>query len=100
MLNFKSEIALYVSSFYAAESEKKLTELKITHILQMGDFMTPCFPDKIKYKVCPLDDSEDNDVKQYFKDGVKFIDDCIENGGVCLVHCAAGISRSLYNTKY
>ena len=64
---------MYVSSFYAAENEKLLSKLGITHIVQMGDFMTPKFPEKITYKVCPLDDSEDNDVKQYFKDGVKLI---------------------------
>jgi len=30
----------------------------------------------------------------HFPEAIKFIDECISNGGKILVHCAAGVSRS------
>ena len=39
-------------------------------------------------------DSETQDIKQYFDQSGKFIDDAIKNGGRVMVHCHAGISRS------
>ena len=71
-----------------------MKELGITHILQMGDFMDPKFPEFITYKVCPLIDFKDSNVKQYFEEGVRYIDDCINGDGICLVHWNAGVSRS------
>ena len=85
---------MYVSSFYLAGNKLELEKIGVTHVLQMGDFMEPKFPDEYTYKVCALNDDPSHDVKQFFIDGVKFIDKCIEGGGVILVHCAAGISRS------
>jgi hypothetical protein len=41
---------MYVSSWRAAESESKMTELKITNILQMCSFMTAKFSETIEYK--------------------------------------------------
>ena len=60
----------------------------------MGDFMDPKFPEKITYKVWPLLDFKDSNIKQYFEEGVNFIENCINGGGICLVHCNAGVSRS------
>ncbi|CAI2383548.1 unnamed protein product [Moneuplotes crassus] len=85
---------LYLGSIFAAGNEETLEDNEITHILTMGNYMEPKFPDKFEYKVCKLDDDDTEDIKQYFHEGIEFIDEAIKNGGTVFVHCAAGVSRS------
>ena len=47
--------------------------------------------------VIPIDDCPEEDLRQYFKKAIQFIDETLYGGSpnyVVLVHCAAGISRS------
>ena len=85
---------LYLGGVFAATEESTLEEKKITHVLTMGNNMPPKFPDSYTYKVCELDDDDSEDIKQFFDEGVEFIDKAIEGGGTVFVHCAAGVSRS------
>ena len=39
-------------------------------------------------------DSPDQDASRYFVDVTNFIEDALETGGIVLVHCSAGVSRS------
>ena len=86
--------SLYLGSVFAASSSDTLEELGITHVLTMGNDMDPKFPDQYEYKVCELDDDEDEDIKKYFEEGIEFIDTALSSGGTIFVHWAAGISRS------
>ena len=52
------------------------------------------FPDKFKYLTVNLLDSENENIKKYFDQTGKFIDQAFKNKGKVLVHCHAGISRS------
>ena len=52
------------------------------------------FKGEYVYKICGLSDDDDQDVKQYFKEGIQFMQEATDEGGTVLVHCAAGISRS------
>eukprot|EP00347_Sterkiella_histriomuscorum_P001122 403373242 len=85
---------LFMSDITTAENLDVLHRLSITHIVSCTK-IEPRHPDKFTYKQLPVDDTSEEDIKKYFKMAVKFIESAIENeGGVVLVHCAAGISRS------
>eukprot|EP00344_Euplotes_crassus_P003081 CAMPEP_0197009954 /NCGR_PEP_ID=MMETSP1380-20130617/52204_1 /TAXON_ID=5936 /ORGANISM="Euplotes crassus, Strain CT5" /LENGTH=155 /DNA_ID=CAMNT_0042431553 /DNA_START=17 /DNA_END=481 /DNA_ORIENTATION=+ len=85
---------VYHSAYHTAYNKDKLEELGITHILSLGNEFEEEFKDSYTYKIFGLDDDEDNDVKQFFKEGIAFIEKCLQDKGTILVHCAAGISRS------
>ena len=85
---------LYLGSIFAATNLGTLEDNKITHVLTMGNYMEPKFPDKFVYKVWQLDDEESENIKQYFHEGIEFIQDALNEGGTVFVHCAAGVSRS------
>ena len=63
---------LYLGSVFAATDLDTLEEHKITHILTMGSYMDPKFPDKFEYKICLLEDDETENIKQYFDEGILF----------------------------
>ena len=98
---------LYLGSVFAATDLDTLEEHKITHILTMGSYMDPKFPDKFEYKICLLEDDETENIKQYFDEGIfipiislfrvlgiEFIQNALDEDGIVFVHCAAGVSRS------
>jgi dual specificity MAP kinase phosphatase len=58
-----------------------------THVLST-------YGDEFKYFCFPLVDQGDCDIKQYFVDTFKIIDEALSNNQNILVHCQAGISRS------
>jgi len=53
------------------------------------------FPDYFKYKTVPIDDFEIVDIKKHFRECIQFITDAHNEGGTVLVHCQAGMSRSV-----
>lgn len=88
------EEGLYLGSFNAAKNKPRLKELNITHILTMGH-MSPAHPYDFKYEVFPIQDTENTRIVNYFDECFDFIDEAIRMGGCALVHCRAGISRSV-----
>ena len=52
------------------------------------------FPAVFKYLNIREWDVEETDLLQYWDLTYRFIRDCVRSGGVCLVHCKMGISRS------
>jgi hypothetical protein len=85
---------LYLGSIGSASNLKQLENCKITHILCCASGIKNFFPDKFKYYNINILDSEKEDIKKYFEESFKFIDDGIKKGGNVLVHCHAGVSRS------
>jgi protein-tyrosine phosphatase len=85
---------LYVGNYAAALNDKLLTNNGITHILIAGFSMDPMFTDKYTYKAFNLYDSENEKISKYFEESNLFIKSGLEAGKV-LVHCGAGISRSV-----
>eukprot|EP00347_Sterkiella_histriomuscorum_P020163 403338863 len=92
---------VYISDVLAAENREMLAKHKITHILIVSAGITPRYPDKFTYKRIQIDDKDSQDIRQHLWNAIEFIEDAVVNvnpmsglNGRCLVHCAAGISRS------
>jgi len=68
----------------------KLKSLGVTHILMIGYYMTPIYPDDFIYGNFEINDDSHENILQYLIDGIKFI----ENSTICYCHCQLGKSRS------
>lgn len=85
---------LYLGNFRDAKDSVQLSENKITHILSIHDNCRPILVDKV-YLCIPLSDSPTENISQYFSQCNDFIHNARVNGGNVLVHCLAGVSRSV-----
>ncbi|KAG7026256.1 Dual specificity protein phosphatase 1 [Cucurbita argyrosperma subsp. argyrosperma] len=71
------EEGVFLGSIGAAHNKDELKKLNITHILTIA-----------------FVDTRDADIKQHFDDCFNFIEEGRQSGGV-LIHCFAGVSRSV-----
>jgi hypothetical protein len=88
---------LYLGNAAFASDADLLTGLGITHIVncakEVPDYFKGDF--NFQYLHLMLNDSPDENITRIFKVSAKFIRDALDNGGVVLVHCWAGVSRSV-----
>lgn len=66
----------------------------MTHILSVHDSARPML-EGVKYLCIPAADSPSQNLTRHFKESIKFIHECRLRGEGCLVHCLAGVSRSV-----
>mmetsp|Transcript_20654 Transcript_20654/g.22999 ORF Transcript_20654/g.22999 Transcript_20654/m.22999 type:complete len:151 (+) Transcript_20654:23-475(+) len=85
---------LYLGDYTSACDQDILDTRGITHILTVGSYLSPKFLEKYKYKILEIDDSDETDIKQFFEEGIEFINEALNSDGAILIHCMAGISRS------
>ena len=85
---------LFIGTVGAAMNYKVLKEKGITHIICAAMNIKEYFPKHFKYLTVKLLDSETENIKKYFDQTGKFINDALKEKGKVLVHCHAGISRS------
>ena len=57
---------LYLCNWPAVEDKNELISNKITHILSISDFIRPRFPSEYTYKVVDVEDTQYDNIKQYF----------------------------------
>lgn len=74
---------------------KSLKRNGVTHILCAAQELGPAHPGKFVYRHVMADDVPNYNISRYFDHAADFIHDALTNGGTVLVHCAAGISRSV-----
>lgn len=85
---------LYLTGMFAIHNNReKLKELGVTHILGLTDIHYNYENDYIVKHIF-MEDKENVDILQYRQEIISFIDDAIKNGGIVLIHCMMGISRS------
>ncbi|XP_036274787.1 dual specificity protein phosphatase 15 isoform X1 [Pipistrellus kuhlii] len=84
---------LYLGNFIDAKDPDQLSRNNITHIISIHESPQPLMQG-ITYLRIPVADNPDVPIKKHFKECINFIHCCRLNGGNCLVHCFAGISRS------
>lgn len=86
---------LYLGSITDSKSEKQLSDNKITHILSIHDHPAPRIGIKdIKYLNLKAKDNPQQNIRIFFEEAIDFIHEVRLNGGIVLVHCLAGVSRS------
>ncbi|KAJ0065664.1 hypothetical protein NL108_015189 [Boleophthalmus pectinirostris] len=85
---------LYLGNIKDAQDKELLKAHNITHILSIHDNAAPVLED-ITYLCISASDHSKQNLTQYFKDSIIFIHESRMKGEGCLVHCVAGVSRSV-----
>lgn len=85
---------LYLGNIKDAQDNELLKAHNITHILSIHDNAAPVLED-ITYLCISASDHSKQNLTQHFKDSIMFIHESRMKGEGCLVHCVAGVSRSV-----
>ncbi|XP_064641004.1 dual specificity protein phosphatase 22-like isoform X2 [Lineus longissimus] len=85
---------LYIGNIRDSKDFRQLDDNDITHILSIHDNAKKMHTGK-KYLCITVSDSPSTDLTPYFSECNDFIHDARINGGNVLVHCLAGVSRSV-----
>ena len=86
---------LYLGTFANACDIQELRRMKINYILNVaGECKNKNLPKDIKELHFDIKDYENFELYDYFDEANEFINKCRLEGGVLLVHCKYGISRS------
>nr|XP_018684548.1 PREDICTED: dual specificity protein phosphatase 1B-like isoform X4 [Musa acuminata subsp. malaccensis] len=89
------EEGLFLGSVGAALNKSALKDLNITHILTVAKSLDAAFPNDFVYKKIDVFDTPGTELVKYFAECFSFIDEARSAGGGVLVHCFAGMSRSV-----
>ena len=71
-----------------------VSNLALTHILNISTEHDNAFPDRVEYYHVKEEDETDTDLYPEFHKMISFIDKALKFGGRILVHCNLGASRS------
>ncbi|XP_072295465.1 dual specificity protein phosphatase 22-B-like [Eucyclogobius newberryi] len=85
---------LYLGNVKDAQDKELLKAHNITHILSIHDTAAPVLEDVTYLCIAASDHSKQN-LTQYFRETIVFIHESRMKGESCLVHCVAGVSRSV-----
>ena len=88
---------LYLTNWRAAADEAVLKSLKITHIVAIGAEFVNDSKEGIQYWHKDINDDEGagQEMSHALRDAASFIQSALkQTKGRCIVHCAAGVSRS------
>ncbi|XP_061095600.1 dual specificity protein phosphatase 22-B-like isoform X1 [Conger conger] len=85
---------LYLGNFKDARDREQLARNNITHILSIHDSATPLLQE-MTYLCIPAADLPTQNLTQHFRDSIVFMHESRLKGEGCLVHCLAGVSRSV-----
>ena len=88
---------IYVGNYKFALDADLLIKEGITHILNCGNGLKNFYENDhiFKYLYIPLYDSESQKLEKYLEKSNNFIKEGSENGNKILIHCGAGMSRSI-----
>uniref|UniRef100_A0A8C9Y9C0 Dual specificity protein phosphatase 22-B n=1 Tax=Sander lucioperca TaxID=283035 RepID=A0A8C9Y9C0_SANLU len=89
-----TSVSKYQRLLQYARDRELLAQHNITHILSIHDTAAPILEDMTYLCISAADHSKQNLI-QYFRDSIMFIHESRLKGEGCLVHCVAGVSRSV-----
>lgn len=84
---------LYLGDYDSARNPL-LPSLNITHIVNASGGFENHFPERMQYLNVDVWDSPEAEIERHFDATVAFVDQARARNGACLIHCAAGVSRS------
>ncbi|KAJ8595799.1 phosphatases II [Rhizopogon salebrosus TDB-379] len=82
---------IYIGNLSAALSTDVRKKLGITHVLTVCPDYSSTDPNHL---TIPVQDSEYEDLLIHLPEGCRFIQSALDQGGIVLVHCLMGVSRS------
>ncbi|XP_068426921.1 dual specificity protein phosphatase 22-B [Clinocottus analis] len=85
---------LYLGNFRDARDREQLARNNITHILSIHDSAAPILQE-MTYLCISAADLPTQNLTQHFKQSIIFMHESRLKGEGCLVHCLAGVSRSV-----
>ncbi|XP_028988770.1 dual specificity protein phosphatase 22-B isoform X1 [Betta splendens] len=85
---------LYLGNFKDARDREQLARNNITHILSIHD-NPGCTLQEMTYLCITAADLPTQNLTQHFKQSIMFMHESRLKGEGCLVHCLAGVSRSV-----
>ncbi|XP_031419086.1 dual specificity protein phosphatase 22-B isoform X2 [Clupea harengus] len=85
---------LYLGNFKDARDREQLAKHNVTHILSIHDTAAPILQE-MTYLCIPAADLPTQNLTQHFKESIIFMHESRLKGEGCLVHCLAGVSRSV-----
>eukprot|EP00667_Euglena_gracilis_P023108 EG_transcript_25981 len=83
---------LFLGSKWEAADREWLRAAGVTHIVNAAREVEDCFPGDFVYHRCDLVDDPEEELR--LEPVHRFVADSLAAGGVVLVHCQAGVSRS------
>lgn len=86
---------IIVGNYRDASDLEFLRRYKVSHILCSAGELNPVFPGRFIYKKVQADDIPEYNLARHFDHAADFIQGAVSSGGTVLIHCAAGISRSV-----
>jgi len=85
---------LFIGSELNARNFDELSSEQIRRVVNVTSHVPLYHSNQIRYCHLPADDTQKQNLLEYFDRAYSFIRDAIENNEKVLVHCVAGISRS------
>jgi len=86
---------LWVGDILNAKNLNLLNRLKITHIINATAEEKMYYPDNFIYLRIPLYDRASERATPFFDQAIDFITSAHADGGLVMIHCAEGVSRSV-----
>lgn len=87
---------LYVGSIHTLSSPRDLHNHNITHAISLlRDNVRDLSEHGVNHLHVRIDDDDEEDIMKYFAETNKFIQQAHDQGSNVLIHCIAGISRSV-----
>ena len=86
---------LYVGDKGDAANCVRLQNLGITHIVNATRDIPNASPSRFEYINVSVNDDEATDLKRHFRRSNDFVRNAIRKGGRVMIHCRAGVSRSV-----
>ena len=85
---------LFIGSESNARNLSELASEQIQYIVNVTSHVPLYHAEQMRYCHLPADDTQKQNLFDYFEQAYAFIRQAIEKDGKVLVHCVAGISRS------
>jgi protein-tyrosine phosphatase len=86
---------VFLGSVRTAQCSEVYDDLDVNYVLTCGRKLDPVILDGMHWKELPLDDLPSEDISAFLEEAMQFIDEALHSRKGVLIHCFAGLSRSV-----